>query len=512
MLMPRNQSTVEDHLLRPGSPVIWLVTLGTMLATLMQSLDTTIANVSLPYMAGTFAVSYDQVTWVLTTYIVAAAIMTPPTGWLAATFGRRRLFILSVLGFTAASALCGLSQSLATALLSRLIQGISGAALVPLSQATLLDTYPRERHGQAMAIWGMGVVVGPILGPILGGWLTQNWSWRWVYFINLPVGLVAATVIAANVRETSHNRGSRFDFFGFGTISLAIACFQIVLDRGQLLDWFASPEIVALSVLGGISLYIFLIHAFTAQDPFIRPDLFRNANFTIGVTFAFLIGLVLYGTMALFPPLLQNLLDFPVVTVGMLLAPRGVGMMITMMGVGRLTNRLSPKLLIASGLLVSSYAMWGMAGFSMQIGPWNVFVWGVIQGIGFGLIWVSITTTAFATLPAQRRTEAAGIYSLLRNIGSSVGIAALTTLVTRYTQINHADLGANITPFDRILQQPPYVRLYNPSTLSGAALLNTDITRHASMISYIDAFRLMMILSLTSLPLVLFIRRRRENR
>ncbi len=469
----------------------------------MQALDTTIANVALPYMAGTFAASYDQSTWVLTSYIVAAAIMTPPTGWLAARFGRRRLYLVSVLGFTAASMLCGLSQSLGEAVVSRVIQGLFGAALVPLSQATLLDSYPRERHGQAMAIWGMGIMLGPILGPTLGGWLTEHWTWRWVFFINLPVGLVDALVIAAYVPETRERRPPSFDFFGFVAISIAIACVQFVLDRGELLDWFSSTQIVVATVAAGVAFYIFLVQMFTAREPFIRPDLFLNRNLSLGLVFIFIVGMVLYGTMALFPPLLQDLLNYPVVTVGLLLAPRGIGTMIAMLVVGRLTRVLAPRVLMIVGFLANAYAMWGMANFSLAVGPWDVFSWGVLQGFGLGFIFVPLTATAFSTLPTARRTEGAGMYSLMRNLGSSIGISIVTTLVDRNTEANHAMIAAGLSPFNRALQQPPYLHLYDPHMARGIALLNAEVTRQAAMIGYIDDFKLMMVLTLIACPLVL---------
>lgn len=489
-----------------GSPAragVAMVTIGTMLATTMQALDTTIANVALPYMSGTFASSYDESTWVLTSYIVAAAIMTPPTGWLAARYGRRRLFLVSILGFTVASALCGLSMSLSQAVIARVLQGMAGAALVPLSQAILLDSYPREKHGQAMAIWGMGIMLGPILGPTLGGWLTQHWSWRWVYFINLPIGLLAAIVIGAYVRETETGKAQRFDVFGFTTLSIAIACLQFVLDRGQLLDWFAAWQIVIAAVLAVFCAYIFLVHIFTTEHPFIRPNLFFNRNFSLGLLFIFIVGLVLYGTMALFPPLLQDLLDFPVVTVGILLAPRGVGTMISMLVVGRLTRRISPRVLMIFGFLVSAWAMWGMSGFSLQISAWDVFSWGVLQGFGLGFIFVPLTTTAFSTLAVDRRTEAAGIYSLIRNIGSSIGISIVTTLATRNTQINHASIAAHVTPLERTMQLTPLARILGIHSAHWLQLLNLEVTRQASMIGYIDDFKLMMVLTLLAVPLVL---------
>jgi len=480
-----------------------MVTIGTMLATMMQALDTTIANVALPYMSGTFASSYDQSTWVLTSYIVAAAIMTPPTGWLAERYGRRRLFLVSILGFTATSALCGLSMSLSEAVVARVLQGMAGAALVPLSQAILLDSYPRERHGQAMAIWGMGIMLGPILGPTLGGWLTQHWSWRFVYFINLPIGLLAALVIGAYVRETASGKPRKFDVFGFTTLSIAIACLQFVLDRGQLNDWFSSWQIIIAAAVAALSFYLFVVHIFTTDNPFIRPSLFLNRNFALGLLFIFIVGLVLYGTMALFPPLLQDLLDFPVVTIGILLAPRGVGTMIAMLVVGRLTQRLPPRALMMFGFLVNAWSMWGMSGFSLQVSAWDVFTWGVLQGFGLGFIFVPLTSTAFATLATERRTEAAGIYNLVRNIGSSIGISIVTTLVARNTQINHAAIAAEVSPLDASMRVTPLARLLGIHSAKWLDLLNAEVTRQASMIGYIDDFKLMMIMTLLAVPLVL---------
>jgi MFS transporter, DHA2 family, multidrug resistance protein len=482
-----------------------LITFGTMLATIMQSLDMTISNVALPYMAGSFAASYDESTWVLTSYIVAAAIMTPPTGWLAARFGRRRLFLVSVIGFTLASVLCGLAQSLPEAVVTRALQGMLGAALVPLSQATLFDTYPRERHASAMAIWGMGIMLGPILGPTLGGWLTEHWSWRWVYFVNLPVGVLAAVMIGGFVREGERRAPSRFDLFGFATLSIAVAGLQVVLDRGELEDWFDSPVLVVTAVVAAVAFYVFLVQMFSARAPFVRADLFTNRNFVLGMIIGFIVSVVLMGTMALFPPLLENLLQFPVQTVGLLLAPRGFGTMAAMLLVGRLAMVVQPRLLMFFGFIVSCVALYGMAGFSLQIGPHEVIVWGVVQGFGLGFIFPPLTSTSFSTLPPDRRTEAAGIYNLVRNIGASVGISVMTALVDHNTQTMHASLAAGLSPFDRALQGGA-THLLDPNLPAGAALLNVEVTRQAAMVAYLDDFRLMLVLALIAAPLVLLMR------
>ncbi|MFI4989135.1 MAG: DHA2 family efflux MFS transporter permease subunit, partial [Alphaproteobacteria bacterium] len=406
-----------------------LVTFGTMLATVMQALDTTIANVALPHMQGSFSATLDQIAWVLTSYIVAAAIMTPPTGWLAARFGRKRLYLTSVAGFTIASVLCGAALTLPQMVAFRLMQGAFGAALVPLSQATLLDGYPREKHGYAMAIWGVGIMVGPILGPTLGGWLTENYNWRWVFYINVPVGLLAFFIISAFVPETRRNRGLPFDVIGFAAISLAIGCLQMFLDRGELKDWFGSSEIVIEVVLAGLFFYLFLVQTFTAESPFINPSLFADRNFTVSLFIVTVIGIILYSTLALMPPFLQTLLDYPVVTTGFVIAPRGAGTMVAMMVVGRVIGRIDARLLLGLGLVLAASSLYWMAGFSVDVGMRDIVVSGLVQGIGFGFIWVPVTAIAFSTLEPSRRTEAAGIFNLMRNIGASAGISIVTAVL-----------------------------------------------------------------------------------
>ncbi len=479
-----------------------LVTFGTMLATIMQALDTTIANVALPHMQGSFSATLDEIAWVLTSYIVAAAIMTPPTGWLAARFGRKRLYLTSVAGFTVASVLCGAALTLPQIVIFRLLQGAFGAALVPLSQATLLDGYPREKHGYAMAIWGMGIMVGPILGPTLGGWLTENYNWRWVFYINVPVGLLAFFIISAFVPETRRNRGIPFDVIGFATISLAIGCLQMFLDRGELKDWFGSTEIVVEVALAGLFFYLFLVHSFTAEHPFISPSLFSDRNFSVSLLIVLVIGVILYSSLALMPPFLQTLLDYPVVTTGFVIAPRGIGTMLAMMVVGRIIGRIDARILLASGLAIAAYSLHWMEGFPINVGMSDIVLSGLVQGIGFGFIWVPVSAIAFSTLEPSRRTEAAGIFNLMRNIGASAGISIVTAFLERNTQVNHEELGAAITAYNPLLRMPDIHRLWDVTVPAKAAALNAVITRQATLIGYIDDFKLMMLLTAVSIPLV----------
>ena len=489
-----------------------LVTLSIMLATIMQVLDTTIANVALPHMQGGLSATQDQVSWVLTSYIVAAAIMTPPTGYLAARFGRRRLFLISVAGFTVASVLCGLAQSLSEMVIFRLLQGVFGAGLVPLSQATLLDNYPKEKHGQAMALWGMGVMVGPILGPTLGGWLTEYYDWRWVFFINLPLGLLAWLGIAASVKETE--RSARpFDFIGFALLSLAVGGLQLLLDRGQGEDWFASIEIIAESVIAGAALYLFVIHMFTAEAlgkrPFLEPGLFADRNFVAGVVFIFIVGIILLATMALLPPYLQQLKGYPVMTTGLILAPRGVGSMVSMMLVGRLMRTtIDPRYLIVTGLLLVAISLWEMSLFTVGVSV-EALVWtGVLQGLGLGLVFVPLSAVSFATLHGTQRVEGTALFSLMRNLGSSIGISAMVTLLAINTQTGHAYLAEAVGPYAPAVRAGTLPGAWDIGSTAGLMALNSQVTAQAAEIAYYADFRIMAAVTLAALPLVLLFRRR----
>jgi DHA2 family multidrug resistance protein len=483
-----------------------ILTICTILATLMQSLDSTIANVALPYMQGTMGASQDQINWVLTSYIVAAAIMTAPTGFLASRFGRTRLFVTSVIGFTTASILCGLAQSLGQIVVFRVIQGVFGAALVPLSQAVMFDIYPAEKRGSAMALWGMGVMIGPILGPTLGGWLTENYNWRWVFYINVPVGIMAAVGLVIFLKETSRSRSVRLDWIGFAALSLAIGAFQTMLDRGEVLDWFSSREIIVEACLAGLGFYVFIVQTWMAPRPFLSPRLFTDLNFVIGIIFIFIVGLILYATLALLTPYLQTLMDYPVVTAGVALAPRGAGTMLAMMICGRLVGKVSVRLLVGIGFAATAYALYEMTSWTPDVSQWSVIMTGFVQGISIGFVFVPLSTTTFATLPSELRTQATGIYSLMRNIGSAIGISVTGALLQSNTQINHADIADGVTPFNRALHAARILRFWDPAQVHGATALNVEVTRQASIIAYIDDFKLMLILAIATLPFILLIR------
>ncbi len=424
-----------------------MVTVSIMLATIMQVVDMTIVNVALPHMQGSLSATQDQISWVLTSYIVAAAIMTPLTGVLADKFGRKRLFVCSVVGFTLASMLCGMATSLEQIVAFRVLQGALGAPLVPLSQSVILDSYPREKHGSAMALWGMGVMVGPILGPTLGGLLTEYYSWRWAFYINVPVGVLALLGILAFVPETEKRLGRTFDFFGFALLSLAVGGLQLMLDRGDALDWFSSREIVIEAVLAGLAAYLFLVHMFTADKPFVEPGRFKDRNFAAGILLIFMVGVMLLATMALLPPFLQTLLGFPAVTTGYVIAPRGIGTMAAMMVVGRLVGKVDTRLLVFGGLMLMAYSLWEMAQFTADVGVYEIVYTGVFQGVGLGFIFVPLSAVAFATLAPRFRHEGPAMFSLVRHLGSSIGISIVITILGPDTQVRQAYLSAKISKY-----------------------------------------------------------------
>jgi DHA2 family multidrug resistance protein len=487
-----------------------MITASIMLATIMQGVDNTIANVALPHIQGSLSAAQDQIAWVLTSYIVAVAIMTPLTGWLAGRLGIKYVFLISVAGFTLASALCGSATSLTQLVIYRLLQGACGAGLVPLSQSVLMQINPPERHGQAIAIWGMGVMLGPIFGPMLGGWLTQDYSWRWIFYINLPVGVIASLGILIFIRETRHTHREAFDFFGFVTLSIAVGTLQLMLDRGQLKDWFNSTEIWTEAIIAGVCFYLFIVHTATASDrSFINLDLLKSPNFMAGTVLMFFVGGILSGTLALLPTMLQSLMNYPVFTTGLVTAPRGIGTMIAMFGVGRIMNRVDNRLLILAGFLLTILSLWQMAGFSLQMGMAPVILSGLLQGFGLGCTFVPLNTLALSNLPRHILTQGTAMRSLMRNLGGSIGISILEALLIQNTQIVHSRLIENLRPDNPLAQAPVLVHPFSLTTPSGIAALNAEVTRQAAMVAYINDYALMMMVVLLLIPLLLLIRRPR---
>jgi DHA2 family multidrug resistance protein len=479
------------------------ITVCVILATLMQALDTTIANVALPYIQGSVSASQDEIAWVLTSYIVAAAIMTPPSGFLTKRFGLKRVFLVSVAGFTIASMLCGMAQSLVEIVLFRLLQGMFGAALVPLSQSVLLNINPKERQGSAMALWGVAVMAGPVLGPVLGGWLTSTYSWRFVFYINLPIGILAFLGMSSFLRDTARDAAAKLDWFGFGTLSLAIGAGQVLLDRGEELDWFGSGEIIIEAIIACSALYLFLVHTFTATNPFVRPALFRDRNFAAGTLFITVVGLTYYASLALQPPYLQNLMNYPIVTAGLVLGPRGIGTMGAMLIVGKLIGRVDTRFLLAFGLGLTAWSFYAMAGWTPDVSQKTIVTVGVVQGIGLGFLFVPLSAATLSTLSPERRPEGAGLYSLSRNIGSSVGISVVNSLLTQNTQVNHANIAQYVTSTNRAFEDLAVTQFWDPVSAAGRTALDAVVTQQARTIAYIDDYKLLMIATLAVIPLLI---------
>ena len=492
---------------RAAVPHRGIVSVCSMIATLMQALDNTIANVALPYMQGSLSTTLDQITWVLTSYVVAAAIMTAPVGWLAARFGRKNLFLVTIGGFTVASMLCGIADSLAQMVAFRLLQGMFGAALVPLSQATMLDLYPIQQRGSAMALWGMGVMVGPILGPTLGGYLTDIYNWRWVFYINLPFGLLAMAGLWLFMQDAGHDAKLRFDWTGFAVLSLCLGAFQLMLDRGEQLDWFGSAEIVTELILAVLGLYLFLVHMFTAEKPFITPRIFRDVNFVSGILVMFVVGTVLLSSSALLAPYLQTLGGYSVSDAGLLMVPRGAGTMFAMMAAGRLSNRVDPRWLMFMGVVMLAISFWEMSGWTPDVSAWSMSVTTIVQGIGLGLVFVPLQVIAFATLEPELRTEGTALFSLMRNVGGAIGISVTSFLLAQNTQIVHARIAEHVTPFNRMLQTGGAYLHWNAAVPRGLQALNDEVTRQAQIIAYANDFKLMLLVSVPVALLLILMRR-----
>jgi DHA2 family multidrug resistance protein len=476
-----------------------------MTATIMQALDTTIANVALPYMQGTLSASQDQINWVLTSYIVAAAIMTAPVGWIANRYGRKRTFIVCSAGFTIASVLCGLAQDITQMVLFRLLQGVFGAALVPLSQAVMLDSYALHERAKAMSIWGMGVMMGPIMGPSLGAWLTETYSWHWVFFVNLPFGIITVLGLVIFMDETRQNLNLRFDWFGFTALAVGIGALQVALDRGEQLGWLESNEIVAEFIISAVGFYYFFAHSFTTSRPFIQFALFKDKNFLGGCVFMTVMGLVLYSTMALSSPYLQNVIGYPIITAGVLLATRGCGTFVAMMLVGRLMRFIEARTLIITGLGLTAASLYSMTGWTDQTAAQEIITISIIQGFGFGLVFVPLSTVAFLTLPNHLRTDGTSMLTLLRNVASSIGISIVIAQLTEGTRRTYAILSQHISPFNQAMQMPDVSRMINMGTDAGRAMADVMVAAQAQIIAFSHDYQLVMIFILCSIPLALMI-------
>jgi len=482
-----------------------MVTICAMTATIMQALDTTIANVALPYMQGSLSASQDQINWVLTSYIVAAAIMTAPVGWIANRFGRKRIFIICSAGFTIASVLCGLAQDINQMVLFRLLQGVFGAALVPLSQAVMLDSYTLQERAKAMSIWGMGVMMGPIMGPSLGAWLTETYSWHWVFFVNLPFGIFTVLGLMIFMDETKKNHELRFDWFGFAALAVGIGSMQIALDRGEQLGWLESNEIIAEIIVSMAGFYYFFAHSFTTAKPFIQFAIFKDRNFLGGCVFMTVMGLVLFSTMALSSPYLQNVIGYPIITAGLLLASRGCGTFVAMMLVGRIMKYIEARTLIICGLSLTCLSLFYMTGWTDQTGVTEIVVLSIVQGFGFGLVFVPLSTVAFLTLPNHLRTDGTSMLTLLRNVASSIGISVVIAQLTEGSRRVYAVLSQHINPFNHALQMPDVRRMIDLGTDTGRAMADAMVAMQSQIIAFSLDYQLVMIVTACAIPLAIMI-------
>jgi len=485
-----------------------LITACLIGATLVQALDATIANLALPYMQGSLGATLDQVAWVLTSYIIATAIMTAPMGWFANRFGRKQMLMVCLSGFAGFSMLCALAQSLEQIVAFRLLQGLFGAGLVPLAQSVLLDIYPAEERGPAMAVWGMGLMIGPIVGPPLGGLLTEFYHWRLVFLVSTPFAMLAMLGLSILLPRNTPSAGLRFDWIGFIILAVCIASFQLMLDRGQSEDWFDSAEIQIAAALAALGFYLFIVHVMTAPRPFINPAVFRDRNFVTATFMLFCFGVVLISSNALVAPWLQTVSNYPVGQAGWMLAPRGLASMFGMMMVGKLSAKVDQRLMVALGLSCTAWSLWDMTHWTPDVAQDWVTTVMAIQGFGLGVTFIPLQVIAFTTLAPALRTEASALINLFRNIGAALGVSVCAAVLVQNMQVLHEEIGAFITPFNRALHQTPAVeRMLNPDSAHGVAALNRLVNAEATIIAYLNDFKLLLVVTLLTLCLVPLIRR-----
>ncbi|MGE3341802.1 MAG: DHA2 family efflux MFS transporter permease subunit [Vicinamibacterales bacterium] len=499
----------------------WLTAFAVMFGTFMVVLDTTVVNVSLPHIAGSLSATVEESTWALTAYLAANAVILPLTGWLAAIIGRKRLLQFSVIGFTAASFLCGAAPNLPTLVMFRIIQGVTGGVMQPLSQAVLLEAFDPTERGKAMGFWGLGIVVAPIIGPVLGGWLTDNYSWRWVFYINIPIGVIAIFMIRAYIFDPPYLRRTMaaIDYWGIGLLAVGVGAMQIMLDKGEQEDWFASPLIVTLTITGAIGLAAFIVRELRTRSPVVDLRVFRNATYAMGVLLTTVLGFVLYGSLVLLPVMLQTLMGYPSVEAGIALAPRGIGSFIAMPLIGLATDRFDPRKLVGVGLLLGAYTLFWFSWLNVDAGYWDLFWPQLLQGFSLGLLFVPLTTVTMGAISREAMGNAASLFNLMRNLGSSVGIAVVTTLLTRRRVFHTETLSAHVSQYslgasDRLAQLQAYF-ISRGADMATAfqqayASMRGMVQREAAFLSFVDAFYLLGVIFLLMIPLLFLMQRPAE--
>ena len=481
----------------------WLILATVTLASTLYGMSITIANITLPQLQGALGATQDQIAWTVTFNIVGTAVVTPMTGWLTSRFGRRHLMICSILGFAIASIMCGRASSLTELVIFRILQGAFGAPLVPLSQAIILGVFPRQMHSMATAIWGMGVVFGPVIGPTVGGYISEAQDWRWVFYIIAPLSFVALLGAWLYIRDDRHNRNSRLDWIGFITLSIAIAALQLMLDRGNRLDWFDSTEILIEAAVGCICFYIFVVHILTTKSPYLNPWLFKDRNYALGVVLVFIYGMMNFTPMVLFPSMLQELRGYPDSIIGLLLAARGVGSLVGNFLVVWI-SRHDPRIGLSLGFAAQAASCFLLAQFDINMTTSGVAWASVLQGFGVGLGWVPLTIMMFSRIAPEHIPEGAAVLHLLRNIGSSIYISLTITLIIRSTTSNYIDMISHITPFNKILGFASVSGAWTMETVLGLSNLSGEIERQAAMIGYINAFYLLGFTGFVAIPFIFF--------
>ncbi len=502
----------------PGGINPWWIAVAVMLSTFMEVLDTTVVNVSLPHIAGSLSATTDEATWTLTSYLVSNAIILPMTGWLSNYFGRKRMLMMSVIGFTIASFFCGLAPSLGFLIFFRIVQGACGGGLQPISQAILLESFPPEDRGKAMGFWGLGIVVAPMLGPVLGGWLTDSYSWRWVFYINVPIGIASILLTKMFVFDPSYIKRSaaKVDSWGIGMLAVWIASLQIVLDKGQEKDWFGTTWITVLVVVAFVLCLGFIIRELRARDPVVNLRVFKDRNYSIGVFMMALMGVGLYGSVVLIPLILQTLLGYPPLRAGIAMAPRGIGSFIAMPIVGMIMMKVDSRKLLVAGVVICGATLVMLSRLNLSAGYWEFFWPQMLMGLSLGLLFVPLTTISMASIPKENMGNATSLFNLVRNLGGSIGIAAVSTLQTRKTQTNTQILGGHVTPYDAAarmqfgaMRQAFIAHGSDPvqATNQARAALFGMVQRQASMISYNSVFMLLGLMFLIMLPFVFLMKK-----
>ena len=489
-----------------------MITASVMMATTVVILDMTIATIALPHMQGGLGATQDQVSWVMTTYFMMQAITMSATGWLAGRLGRKRLFIGALAGFAACSILSGNATSIEEILIFRALQGMFSAPIVPISQALMLDSYPRERHAQAMSIWGMGVMLAPVMGPVVGGWLTDEYSWRWVFYLSMPFSILGILGAIVFIRESPKNLDRKFDIFGFLMLALALAGLQFLLDRGESEGWFGSDLIIVTAATALLAAYLFVVHSATTRNPFISPSILKDRNYMIGLGFMFLLGVLVLSMNVLMPLFLQNLRGYPILTAAMVMMPRGLGSLFGLILAGKLSGKMDPRIQIALGFASTAYSAYLFSTFTPDVGIWAFIFAAFFNGIGIGMIFVPLTAVCFWTLPVDLRTEASTFTSLLRNYGSGIGVSIVMTVLSRTQSTSHAYMTEGINPYNEAMQAPWLPEQWNILTLDGLAMLNVEINRQALALGFLNDFTLITIGAAISVPLVFLLTRSREDK